>query len=46
LSYKGAKEVLCDNFSRLNVITHAYIDKLPTGLLIKADDVIGLVKLS
>ena len=44
LGYKRAKEVLRDNFGRPNEIARAYIDKLSTGPLIKADDVNGLVK--
>jgi len=44
LGYKRAKEVPRDNVGRPNVTARAYIDKLSTGSLIKADDVNGLVK--
>jgi len=44
--YKRAKEMLRDNFGRPNIIARAYIDKLSTGPLIKADEVNGLVKLA
>lgn len=43
MGYKRVKEVLRDNIGRPNVIARAYIDKLYTEPVIKAD-VKGLVK--